>query len=74
MAWYLESTKAKGLRFKIVSLDKATMNATLLGDTGVPFDRNIGQDVLTKLGYIIVQIEEPVHVSALEDSAEDDDE
>lgn len=58
MAWYLESTKAKGLRFKIVKLDKATMRATLLGDTGVPFERDISNEVLAKYGYKIVKVED----------------
>jgi hypothetical protein len=56
--WYLESTKAPGLRFKIVKLDKATMRATLLGATGVPFERDIGNDTLEKYGYKIVKREE----------------
>lgn len=57
-SWYLESTKAPGLRFKIVKLDKATMRATLQGDTGVPFDRDIGQESLDKYGYKIVKRED----------------
>ena len=57
-SWYLESTKAPGLRFKIVKLDKATMRATLQGDTGVPFDREIGQETLDKYGYKIVKRED----------------
>jgi hypothetical protein len=57
-AWYLESTKAPGLKFKIVKLDRTTMRATLLGDTGVPFDRDIGQESLDKYGYKIVKREE----------------
>lgn len=56
--WYLESTKAPGLRFRIVTLDKSTMRATLQGDTGVPFDRDIGQETLDKYGYKIVKREE----------------
>lgn len=58
MAWYLESTKAKGLRFKIIKLDKATMRATLQGDTGVPFERDISGETLTKYGYKIVKAED----------------
>lgn len=60
MAWYLESTKAKGLRFKIVTLNKETMRATLQGDTGIPFDRDISQDTLEKYGYRIIKVDEPV--------------
>ena len=61
--WYLESTKAKGLRFKILKLDKTTMRATLQGDTGVPFERDISGDTLTKYGYTIVRVEENAAVS-----------
>lgn len=53
--WFLESTKAKGLRFKIVKLDRQTMRATLQGPTGVPFERSIAQDELEKYGYKIVK-------------------
>ena len=57
--WFLESTKAKGLRFKIVRLDRATMKATLQGDTGVPFERSIAPAELEKFGYTIVKREAP---------------
>ncbi len=60
MAWYLESTKAPGLRFKILKLDKATMSAELQGGTGVPFQRDIGQPTLDKYGYKIVKVDDPV--------------
>lgn len=55
--FFLESTKAKGLRFKIVKLDKATMKATLQGDTGVPFERSITNEELEKYGYRIVRVD-----------------
>lgn len=55
--WFLESTKAKGLRFKIVKLDRFTMKATLQGDTGVPFERDISNETLEKFGYKIVKQE-----------------
>lgn len=55
--WYLESKKAPGLRFKIVKLDRATMRATLQGDTGVPFERDISEESLEKFGYKIVKQE-----------------
>ena len=58
VVWYLESTKAPGLRFKITKLDKATMRATLQGDTGVPFERLISEEELAKYGYKIVKREE----------------
>ena len=53
--WFLESTKSPGLRFQIVKLDKESMRATLQGDTGVPFEHSIAQDVLEKYGYKIVK-------------------
>ena len=56
MKWFLESTKAPGLRFEIVKLDKATMRATLKGDTGVPFERDLSGDTLAKYGYKIVKV------------------
>lgn len=59
--WFLESTKAPGLRFKIVKLDKVNMRAVLQGDTGVPFERDISQATLDKFGYKIVKAEEPVN-------------
>lgn len=63
MAWYLESTKARGLKFKILKLDKSTMRATLQGDTGVPFDRDISSDTLAKYGYKIVKVEDHAPLS-----------
>lgn len=64
MAWYLESTKAKGLQFKIVKLDKVAKRATLEGPTGMPFERDISQEALDKYGYRVIQapdasVEEP---------------
>lgn len=55
MAWFLESTKAPGLYFRIVKLDKTTMRATLSGATGTEFERDISQETLDKLGYKVVQ-------------------
>lgn len=54
--WYLVSTKAPNLRFKIVELDKHTMRAKLQGDTGVPFERDISQETLDKFGYRIERL------------------
>lgn len=51
--FWLESTKAKGLKFKVIQLDRENMRATLEGDTGVPFETSIAQDVLDKLGYVV---------------------
>jgi hypothetical protein len=55
--WFLESTKAPGLRFKIVKLDKETLRAELMGDTGVAFERDISGDALAKYGYQIIKVE-----------------
>lgn len=55
MQWYLESTKAHGLRFKILEFDRTTLRARLLGVTGVPFERVLSEDVLTKFGYRVVK-------------------
>lgn len=55
MAFYLQSTKVPGLRFKIVKLNKETMRAELMGDTQVPFERDISQETLDKYGYTIVK-------------------
>lgn len=62
MAWYVESTKAPGLRFRIVKLDKNSMQATLKGDTGVEFEKTLTQDVLDKFGYRITRIKEEAAV------------
>lgn len=63
-SFYLESTKAKGLRFKIIKLNKETMQATLQGDTGVPFERDISQATIDKYGYKVVVVQEPDAVEA----------
>lgn len=62
---YLESTKAVGLRFRILKLNKETMQATLLGDTGTPFDRVLTDDVMKKYGYrVAVVVEDEAAVAA----------
>lgn len=63
---YLVSTKAKGLKFEVVKLDRESMKATLKGETGVAFDMQISQDVLEKYGYTveIVEVEDAEAVSA----------
>jgi hypothetical protein len=48
---YLESTIAPGLRFRVLKLNKETKQATLLGDTGVPFDRILSDELMQKYGY-----------------------
>lgn len=65
--FFLVSTKAKGLRFEVISLDKEAMRATIKGDTGVPFETSITPETLDKLGYTVsvVMVEEladaPIH-------------
>lgn len=51
--FFLVSTKCKGLEFQIVNLNRESMMATLQGETGIPFDTSIKQDVLDNLGYMI---------------------
>jgi hypothetical protein len=58
MTWYLKSTKHTGLKFKIVTLDKESRNATLQGDTGVPFSVKLSNENLAKYGYTVVKVEE----------------
>lgn len=51
---FLVSTKAKGLRFEILKVNK-DLNppmATLQGDTGVPFEIALTQETLDKYGYV----------------------
>ena len=55
--YWLVSTKAKGLKFRIVDLNRETQKATLLGDTGVPFEHSITEDTLKNLGYEIKVVE-----------------
>jgi hypothetical protein len=51
--FFLVSTKAKGLEFEIVKLDRDNMRATLQGETGVPFETSIQQAELDKYGYVV---------------------
>lgn len=62
--WYLESTKAPGLRFRIMHLEKESRRAQLLGDTGVPFERVLTDDVLEKYGFQVVRVAEEACVSS----------
>lgn len=54
---YLESTKAPGLRFRVMKVEKGTMRAQLLGDTGVAFERVLTDDVMNRYGYKLVRVE-----------------
>lgn len=56
--FFLASTKAKGLRFEVMKLDKANMRATLQGDTGVPFETSIDEKTLTELGYRVEVVDD----------------
>lgn len=51
--FFLVSTKAKGLKFEIVELNREEMKATLRGDTGVDFTASVTQAELDRLGYTI---------------------
>ena len=51
--FFLVSTKAKGLEFEIIKLDRDAMRATLQGETGVPFETSIQQAELDKYGYTV---------------------
>jgi hypothetical protein len=60
--FFLKSTKVSGLRFDIVSLDKEKMRATLLGNTGAPFEQSISEENLKKFGFeVMSENVEPVH-------------
>lgn len=59
MAWFLQSTKAPDLHFRIVKLDRTTMRATLQGPAAAPFERDISQATLDKYGYRIIKVEDP---------------
>lgn len=58
--FWLVSTKAKGLKFRVTQLDRDTMMATLQGDTGVPFQTSINQETLDQFGYRIDITQEEV--------------
>jgi hypothetical protein len=57
---YLVSTTAPGLRFRVLEVYGGTSppRAQLLGDTGVPFEREISQATLDKYGYQIVMMKD----------------
>jgi hypothetical protein len=56
MAFFLESTRKPGLRYRVAKLDKATMRATLVGELNVPFERVLDAASLEKYGYKIVKV------------------
>lgn len=51
--WFLVSTKDPRITFEITRLDKATMRATLVGEVGVPFEKELTQETLAKYHYKI---------------------
>lgn len=55
MAWIIESTKKPGLTYDITKFDPKTKRATLVGALGVPFERVLDDDSLTKYGYRVVK-------------------
>jgi hypothetical protein len=65
--FWLVSTKAKGLKFRVLKLNKEEKRATLQGETGVPFETGIAQEQLDKLGYIIEITNEEVPDALLSD-------
>lgn len=58
--FWLVSSKVKGLKFRVLKLDKENMKATLEGDTGVPFETSIAPEALEKLGYTVAITQEEV--------------
>ena len=56
--WYLVSKKAPGLRLKIVKMEVGTRRATLVGETGVPFERVITDETLEKFGWTVTRVDE----------------
>jgi len=62
--FFLVSTKAKGLQFEVVKLDKANMRATLQGDTGVPFETSIDEKTLAELGYQVKIVDAAAEAAA----------
>lgn len=63
---FLNSTKAKGLKFEVLKVNKEVDPpiATLRGDTGVPFEIRLTQETLEKYGYEVLIVEEPVVADA----------
>lgn len=57
--WYVQSTLAAGLRFRIVKLERDSFRAQLVGDTGAAFERIISPDSLEKYGYVVVSEPDP---------------
>jgi hypothetical protein len=62
--WYVQSTQAAGLRFRIVKLERESFRAQLVGDTGAAFERIISPDSLDKYGYIVVEEPDPPPTAA----------
>ena len=57
---YLESERVPGRRFRVLSVDKETMKATLQGD-GVEFEFDVRPSVLKVVGYRVVKVMEGDH-------------
>ncbi len=57
---FLTSTKANGLKFEVLKVNKEVDPplATIVGDTGVPFEIRLTQDTLEKYGYEVLIVDD----------------
>lgn len=69
--FWIVSTKAKGLKFKVVDFDTNTKKATLLGDTGVPFQHAVDDDTMARLGYVFEQRTLEAHDEAVHSESQE---
>lgn len=51
--FWLVNTTLSGLRYRVLDRNKDTMRATIVGDTGVPFEVSVKPDDLEKLAYTV---------------------
>lgn len=56
--WCLQHKEHAHLRFKVLGIDRAAQRATLIGPTGVAFERSIAQADLDKYGYTVVKVDD----------------
>jgi hypothetical protein len=64
MRVYVQSTKNPELRFEVVTYDSASKTATLRGEFGAQFTRDMSKASLQKYGYEIVESETPLPLTA----------
>ena len=57
---YLENKTNPSIRFEVLTYDKATKVATVRGQYGAEFTRDISKEALEKYGYHIVKSEAPL--------------